>query len=380
MSALVIAAIAVATALSKASRVNVSRRRRISFIFAHAFSIGPRLHSEATASRSSQPHGRRSPPRARVTRAARRDPQPVLTDAQRRSCTRWNVRLGGARTEQRQHYGAADVDCARCGCHALFCRLSATCLSLSVPDVVCALRARFSVRRHRAGLFGSADRRLGRGPTWRALTGIWRPPVGGTNRNPSWAATSRALAAAARSTTSAAASESVSSFRVPGQVSVVSHTSESRSDAHAGVHRRDRGRPAVGASQDLVDSELRHGARGGIGVDCPASLPRLMTPSPTMTRASSAVVAIWRLKAGRNPPSPIFIARAAGSVVETRTVGSLAPPKPSARPPHPADRVWGSLRGFGFASRFRVPARCARDPCTRRPQTAATRAPHALRA
>jgi len=55
----------------------------------------------------------------------------------------------------------------------------------------------------------------------------------------------------------------------------------------------------------------------------PWSLPRLVAATPTMTRAASVVVANCRLYAGRNPPSAIFMTRASGSVVDTRTVASL---------------------------------------------------------
>jgi hypothetical protein len=44
-----------------------------------------------------------------------------------------------------------------------------------------------------------------------------------------------------------------------------------------------------------------------------------------MARAAAVVVASWTLKAGRKPPSGIFMARASGSVGDTRGVASLAP-------------------------------------------------------
>src|SRR3954470_22468047 len=62
-----------------------------------------------------------------------------------------------------------------------------------------------------------------------------------------------------------------------------------------------------------------------MGVAWPWSEPRLVTQTPTMARAASVVVASWTLKAGRKPPSGIFMTRASGSVVDTRGVASLAP-------------------------------------------------------
>ena len=47
--------------------------------------------------------------------------------------------------------------------------------------------------------------------------------------------------------------------------------------------------------------------------------------TPTMARAASVVVASWTWKAGRKPPSAIFMTRASGSVVDTRGIASLAP-------------------------------------------------------
>ena len=85
---------------------------------------------------------------------------------------------GWARSGQRQH--PAVVDCVGCGWHGSFrAGLIAIRLCLPVPDVPCALRAGRGARRHRAGALGPADRRLGRGSTWRPLAGTWRPPSRG---------------------------------------------------------------------------------------------------------------------------------------------------------------------------------------------------------
>ena len=43
-----------------------------------------------------------------------------------------------------------------------------------------------------------------------------------------------------------------------------------------------------------------------------------MIPTPTITWLATSV-AIWKLQAGRKPPSGIFVTRASGSMVETRS-------------------------------------------------------------
>jgi hypothetical protein len=60
-----------------------------------------------------------------------------------------------------------------------------------------------------------------------------------------------------------------------------------------------------------------------MGVIAPMSLPTFVTCTPTTVRgppSSEPAVAMRTWYAGRNPPSAIFITRAAGSVVEARAV------------------------------------------------------------
>ena len=61
-----------------------------------------------------------------------------------------------------------------------------------------------------------------------------------------------------------------------------------------------------------------------IGGICPVSLPVLTTSTPVITwlAVSVANCTLW---AGRKPPSPIFITRASGSVVEARAFSFFGP-------------------------------------------------------
>lgn len=119
-----------------------------------------------------------------------------------------------------------------------------------------------------------------------------------------------------------------------------------------------------------------------MGAAWPRSLPTLLTLTPTITWVAVSV-ANWPLKAGRKPPSAIFMTRQSGAVVETRPFPRLLlGPRPPAPGPAPSAPAGVSPRPLGGAPppAFATSPQDPRVPLPARPPPEPPHPPGAVRA